>query len=189
METGRRSSSARRRAILDAAHRLVLREGPRATTMAAIAREAGVAKPTLYAYFREKQAVLSALAEAIAAEAASAFEAALAADDDTATRVGNAVAAKHRTLARSLGGSPHAGNLAAEGGTTAAPLRALDQRIEAQVIEELTRAGVVRARPLAQLLLAAAEGVSRRATAPAEIGPAIRLLADRLLRPAIAAEP
>src|SRR5690606_19740012 len=133
----------RRRNIVAAARRLVLWQGLRATTMEAIAREAGVAKPTLYAYFPHKQAVISALAEAMAAEAAEAFATALAAEGSAMMRIGNAIAAKHRTLARLIGGSQHASALTADG-QHAAPLRALAQTIEARIAEELAQAGVAR---------------------------------------------
>jgi len=50
-----------RREILDAAERLFLRDGFAATTMAAIATEAGVALKTVYVAFETKSGVLRAL--------------------------------------------------------------------------------------------------------------------------------
>jgi uncharacterized protein YbjT (DUF2867 family) len=53
-----------------------------------------------------------------------------------------------------------------------------------RVIEaELAAAGVDRARIVTQFFLAASYGIDRRATSVAELGPAFRLLAERLLRP------
>jgi hypothetical protein len=49
----------------------------------------------------------------------------------------------------------------------------------------LAAAGIERRRQLTQLLLAGAYGIGRKATSPAEIGPAIRLLTERLLRPEV----
>ena len=46
---------------------------------------------------------------------------------------------------------------------------------------------MARPRPLAQLLLAGAYGIGRKAQSAAEIGPAIRLLTERLLRPELGA--
>ena len=52
---------ARKEGILDAAQALVLKHGLRGTSMEAIARQAGVAKPTLYASYPDKPAVFAAL--------------------------------------------------------------------------------------------------------------------------------
>ncbi|MEU7745273.1 TetR family transcriptional regulator [Nonomuraea sp. NPDC049158] len=52
----------RRRALLDAADRVILREGPEAS-MAAIAAEAGITKPILYRHFGDKSGLYEALAD------------------------------------------------------------------------------------------------------------------------------
>jgi AcrR family transcriptional regulator len=57
----RRQAAATRREILDAARRLFERQGYAATTMAAIAAEAGVALKTVYVAFETKSGVLRAL--------------------------------------------------------------------------------------------------------------------------------
>ncbi len=54
---------ATRRAILDAAGRLFVREGYAATTLAAVAKEAGVAVQTVYATFAGKRQLLSTLVD------------------------------------------------------------------------------------------------------------------------------
>ena len=51
----------KRRAILDAALRLIARTGLHNTPMSALAREAGVAAGTLYLYFPSKEAMINAL--------------------------------------------------------------------------------------------------------------------------------
>ncbi|MFB9891062.1 TetR family transcriptional regulator [Planobispora takensis] len=51
----------RRRALLDAADRVIRREGPQAS-MAAIAAEAGITKPILYRHFGDKSGLYQALA-------------------------------------------------------------------------------------------------------------------------------
>ena len=61
----RRLSPERRARIVDAARHLILRQGLRATTMEAIAREARIAKPTLYGYFPDKEAVFAAIIQAL----------------------------------------------------------------------------------------------------------------------------
>src|SRR4051794_9919888 len=57
----REQAAATRRQILDAAQRLFERDGYAATTMAAIASEAGVALKTVYVVFETKSGVLRAL--------------------------------------------------------------------------------------------------------------------------------
>lgn len=53
--------SAKQRQVLNAAGRLFLREGFAAVSMDAVAREAGVSKATLYAYFSGKDALFGAV--------------------------------------------------------------------------------------------------------------------------------
>jgi AcrR family transcriptional regulator len=152
--------------------------------MEAIAREAGVAKPTLYSYFPDKETVFQTIVGELLADVRSGFDAALGGDGDVVQRIGNALAAKYKTIARLLEGSPHAEELYGEHDRSLAPqLKVVEQRIEAAITGALADAGVERARPLTQLLLAGAYGIGRKASTAAEIGPAIRLLTERLLRP------
>ncbi|EMF58445.1 MULTISPECIES: TetR family transcriptional regulator [Streptomyces] len=57
-----RSADRRRRELLEAADRVVLREGPGAS-MNAIAAEAGITKPILYRHFGDKSGLYAALAQ------------------------------------------------------------------------------------------------------------------------------
>src|SRR5215470_10462036 len=57
----REQAAATRRQILEAAQRLFLKQGYAATTMAAIAAEAGVALKTVYLAFETKNGLLRAL--------------------------------------------------------------------------------------------------------------------------------
>ncbi|MFI1017787.1 TetR family transcriptional regulator [Streptomyces sp. NPDC020965] len=57
-----RSAARRRRELLEAADRVVLRQGPRAS-MNAIAAEAGITKPILYRHFGDKGGLYRALAK------------------------------------------------------------------------------------------------------------------------------
>lgn len=185
-EASRKNAPERRQRILDAARYLILRQGLRATTMEGVAREAGVAKPTLYAYFPDKDAVFAAIVDELIADVVQGFDAALRGHGDVVARVGNAIAAKYKIVARVLEGSPHGEELYGEHErSAAAQFRAVEVKVETDVTEALRSAGVERARPLAQLLLAGAYGIGRKAGSAAEIGPAVRLLTERLLRPEI----
>ncbi|MGQ0676505.1 MAG: TetR/AcrR family transcriptional regulator [Rhodospirillales bacterium] len=59
-----RFSEQKRRQILEAAGRLFLRQGFEATTMDAIAREAGVSKATVYAHAKNKQELFAGIVNA-----------------------------------------------------------------------------------------------------------------------------
>lgn len=74
----------RRAAILEAARNLFQRYGYRKTTMEEIARDAGITKPTVYAYFDGKKDVLVSLVEW---EGSRVLEAGLASTDDGAGAV------------------------------------------------------------------------------------------------------
>ena len=85
---------------------------------------------------------------------------------------------------RLVAASPHAEELYGEGDRRrASELKQLDDELAAALEAELTIAGVMRPRLVAQLLLAAAYGIGHKAQSPAELGPALRLLAERLIRP------
>ena len=177
-------SKARKEAMLDAAQTLILKHGLRGTSMEAIARQAGIAKPTLYAYFPDKPAVFAAVLERLIGAWRAEFLSALGSDGDVVQRIAAALTAKHKAARRLLDSSPHAEELYEEhdrGG--AAQFDAFDAELAAQVEAELAAAGVARARLVTQFFLAASYGIGRRAQSVAELGPAFRLLAERLLRP------
>ncbi len=179
-----KESAGKQARILEAAARLFLKHGLRGTSMEAIAREAGIAKPTLYAYFADKQAVFVALTAQLIEGWRADFLMALRGDGDIVQRVAVALIAKHRAVMRLLANSPHAAELYGEHDRLAAPpFSVLDAEMAAALEAELAQAGVARPRLLAQLLLAASYGVGQKAQSPAELGPALRLLSERLIRP------
>lgn len=177
-------SETRRESILDAAEGLVLKYGLRGTSMEAIAREAGIAKPTLYAYFPDKDAVFAAVLDRLVGLWRGEFMAALGGDGDVVQRLAAAMTAKHKSARRLLESSPHAGELYEEHDRGwAAQFAAFDAELAATVEAELAAGGVGRARFVTQLFFAASYGIGRRAQSAAELGPAFRLLSERLLRP------
>jgi AcrR family transcriptional regulator len=177
-------AEARREGILDAAQVLILKHGLRGTSMEAIARQAGIAKPTLYAYFADKGAVFEALLERLIGAWRAEFFAALHGDGDVVQRIGQAMVAKHKAARRLLEASPHADELYEEHDRGwAAQFARFDAELAGIIETELAAAGVARARIVTQFFLAASYGIGRRAQSMAELGPAFRLLAERLLRP------
>ncbi|TVL87862.1 TetR family transcriptional regulator [Streptomyces sp. SAJ15] len=82
----RQAAQRRRRELLEAADRVVLRDGPDAS-MNAIAAEAGITKPILYRHFGDKGGLYRALAERHTDALLSALRAALDAPSDRRERV------------------------------------------------------------------------------------------------------
>ena len=174
---------ARKEGILDAAQALILKHGLRGTSMEAIARQAGIAKPTLYAYFADKGAVFDALLERLIGAWRAEFLAALRGEGDVVQRIAAAMVAKHKAARRLLDASPHANELYEEHDRGwAVQFARFDAELAAIIEAELSAAGVARARIVTQFFLAASYGIGRRAQL-AELGPAFRLLTERLLRP------
>ncbi|HZY49974.1 MAG TPA: helix-turn-helix domain-containing protein [Devosia sp.] len=182
------AGEAKREAILSAAQELLLKHGLRGTSMEAIARQARIAKPTLYAYFPDKAAIFKTLVDAVIAQWRDNFVQALQGDGDIVQRVGAALTAKNKGAMRLINASPHAAELyEAHDRVSAAQFRSYDAEVAAALEAALSQAGVVRARLLTQMLLAASFGIGHKATSPAELGPALRLLAERLIRPELPA--
>lgn len=84
--------AARREALLDAADRIVRRDGP-AASMATIAAEAGITKPVLYRHFGDKGGLHAALAERYTGALLAQLEAALEAGRGRRDRVERTVGA------------------------------------------------------------------------------------------------
>ncbi len=177
-------AEAKREAIITAAGTLMLKHGLRGTSMEAIAREARIAKATLYAYFPDKDAVFRALVDQLIAGWRQDFLSALRGEGDIVQRVGAALTAKHKGAMKVLEGSPHAAELYGEHDRLSAPqFRTFDAELQAALETALAEAGARQPRLVAQMLLAASFGIGHKAQSPAELGPALRLLSERLIRP------
>lgn len=153
--------------------------------MEAIAREAGIAKPTLYAQFPDKDAVFVAIVEQMLAAKIAALEAGLESEGPVEARIGAALAAEFAVVAATLAGSPHADELFAAHRQGAELFRRSDERVAARLSAELAEAGVAEAPALARLLLDASFGLAQKAIGRTDLGADIRLLATRLIGPAL----
>jgi AcrR family transcriptional regulator len=104
--------NARRKRALRTAEELFKRVGFRAVTMEMVAREADVAKATLYSYFKNKDELFLAVCARMAAILHAAVEQALSKTDSPLdVRLADAVIAKHRPVFALVRGSPHAAEL------------------------------------------------------------------------------
>lgn len=174
-------AALKRARILDAAFALACANGMRGTTMEAIAREAGIAKATLYTQFPDKTAVFDAVLARFVEQTYAVIEAALAQSGSGVERAANALAAKHKLALRAVEGSPHAHELELESRSTHRKVKApFELWLEQKIASALAEDNVEAPQQSAKLLIACADGIAARATQPTEIGPAIRLVAQRL---------
>jgi AcrR family transcriptional regulator len=104
--------NARHKRALRTAEELFKKVGFRAVTMELVAREADVAKATLYSYFKNKDELYLAVCARMAYILRSAVESALAKPDVSLdSRLVDAVIAKQRPIFALVRGSPHAAEL------------------------------------------------------------------------------
>ncbi len=171
--------------ILSAARRLILRQGLRATSMEAIAAEARVAKPTLYKYYGDKNALFEAIVAELMVELHEGFVTALRGEGAVIERLAAGLSAKYGAIDRLLGDSPHADELYDEHEKVRPEVKATEDVIDEMVAEELGKAGVKQPEVLARLVLDAAWGIKRKARDPADVGPGIRMLVERLVGPEV----
>lgn len=97
--------------ILEAGLVLFARHGFPRTSMADIAREAGIARATLYLHFQDKSAVFEALANALVDRALAAAKAAWRADASLAENIEAVVLAKDMTFFQLMKATPHGAEL------------------------------------------------------------------------------
>jgi AcrR family transcriptional regulator len=175
----------KRRRTLQAAWTLVLRQGLRGMTMEALAREAGIAKATLYAQFPDKDAMIAAVIDDWLIELRTAFDKGMAADGPVALRIAAALAGKYGIIVRALEGSPHANELFDEHYRFAARFAAFDAHVRAAITDELAQAGAADAPRLAHVVIACAYGIVRKVPGAGEIDAAIRLMCRRMIEPEV----
>lgn len=173
--------SEKRRRIIEAARFLVLRNGLRGTTMEAIAREAQIAKPTLYAQFADKDAVFAGIVDTLMDDLLAAYDAGMQGQGDLAGRVGAALSGQYAVLARVLAGSPHAQELMSEHKRAGLKFREKDLRAESEIAQALRDAGAAEPEMLAKVLCAAAYGIAFKIADEAAMVAAIMLLCRRMI--------
>jgi AcrR family transcriptional regulator len=168
--------------ILAAAEGLVLAQGLRATTMEAIAKAAGVAKPTLYGRFPDKEAVFRAAVVQILGRLREAFNDGLSQPGTLRQRIGHALAAKFTIVHHFLTRSPHALQLMEDHYLHAGEeFDALNQWVIGRISEELARAGHPEPEARARLLLACIDGVKRNAPTSSDLVEQVRFVTERLI--------
>jgi AcrR family transcriptional regulator len=123
-----KTSSIDRAPVLEAALAVFSRYGFARTSMADIAREAGVSRPALYLWFESKPALFGALAAHLTRRALEAAESAWDPAADLETNLRATILGKDLDLHRILHASPHGAELmAVDADLTAATVKALDE--------------------------------------------------------------
>gem|GEM_PF-305466 len=161
-------SDARVERILDAAYECFTRHGVRKTTMDDIARTAGMSRPAVYQYVRNKEDAFRRLAARIFDDALARARGAAVADGTLAQRLDRILAVKLAVTQRLFRDSPHASELMGE---TARVSADLDRAFMAQMADLLTGTitdaaaqadlalGDENAREIAELALALTRGL------------------------------
>ena len=126
------------RHILTAARTLFGRHGFQRTSMADVAREAGIARATLYLRYSDKRALFEALAAALVDDALASAAAAWDNGGDLATNLEAVVLAKELEFFRLINATPHGAELL---GIDAELTRRHVERLDAGYISLLTRFG------------------------------------------------
>ena len=178
MNPPRGDAGSRRAAILDAALPVFGQYGYRRTSMDDIAREAGIAKGTIYLSFASKEEVFQALSQRLSQRMLADAEAARRRPGTTADKLAAMNAAWFGTYAETIRRSPHAAELldakhrlSADLVTDAANRY---KRLVRDVLAEATAAGELDLEPAgltadtaAELLIASARGLQSSAASPA----------------------
>ncbi|MFI9271306.1 TetR/AcrR family transcriptional regulator [Kitasatospora sp. NPDC052896] len=158
------SEDERIEAILQAAYECFRVHGIRRTTMDDIARRAGMSRPAVYQYVRNKEDAFHRLADRLLRSTLAGFRAELAAEGPLARRLAAALGRKLGLVLRIHRESPpHAEELLGESAQLTADLlqefdATLRQELTAAVHQELPRAD---AAEFAELLLALVRGLEK----------------------------
>jgi len=173
MSPPRGDAEARRAEILDAALRVFGQYGYRRTSVDDIAREAGIAKGTVYLSFASKEEVFQALAQRLAQQMLTGAEAASRAPGTTAEKLAAMHVAWFGTYAETITRSPHAAELLDAKHRLSADLAADGtaryRQLVRDVLAEAAATGELELEPAgltadtaAELLIAAARGLDPR---------------------------
>jgi len=153
----------RREKILDAAEKLFVADGVRATTMEGLAATAGMSKVTVYGYFTDKDEVFAAVSDRVATRMERVFFDQIEAKGEVPHRIVKALVAKHQIVHELVRKSAHAKELfAAKNITNAERFHRLDQKMIAGIAKVLP-ATIGNPSELAAVLFDASQGIANGA--------------------------
>jgi len=148
----------KRGAILDAAQNLFLRYGVKRTALDDVAREAGVAKGTLYLYFDSKDKIFAAIAEQLCAEVLRNAEAAIASSASITDQLVGCLDAYIGSTHRLVAQSPHIAELTESKEALAAATFGTLHRKMKDLLRTVLRRGGIERTDAVEMFLAAAIG-------------------------------
>lgn len=172
----------RQNQILSAAQTLFFERGLRATTMAAISETAGVAKPTLYSRYKDKNAVFQAVVASILDELRGLMDDEFAKSGSVEDRLAAALVAKYCVVFDMLQ-SPHVAQMMEDrvlyAGEAFEKLNAdVAKRIEGMISE----AGYTNPSDLTHLILSCAFGIHRNGLTRENVARDITAVVHSLLK-------
>jgi AcrR family transcriptional regulator len=158
MGTGHVDPADKSARILKAALDLFVRYGIKRTSIDDIAREAGIAKGTLYLYYQSKDALFAAVAERMCAERLAMAREASAGAGPLVDRLVAILDSQIGVMCRLIAESPHIAELAESRAFAAATYDKFDRDIEVLITEVLSLDGVS-GRNVPEMLTACAIGM------------------------------
>ncbi len=149
--------------------------------MEAIAREASIAKPTLYAQYSDKDALFEALIDDLVSEKSAKFTEAFKTDAPLDERVANGLAEMFGTIADMLQGSPHAAELISEPHRLGQKFKRVDDAVTETLARAFSEASIKEGRYLAKVLLASSTGILGKFDNGEAVRDAIKVLCKRVI--------
>ncbi|MBI1238842.1 MAG: TetR family transcriptional regulator [Alphaproteobacteria bacterium] len=133
----------KRARIVEAASELFQRYGIKRTAIDDIAAAAGIAKGTIYLYFKSKDEVFAAVAEQLCEDAFARIAGAIAAGGDVVTKLTGVLDAKVGEIFRIINASPHSAELLeSKKAVTAEAFTKLDALFKRSVADVLASDGL-----------------------------------------------
>lgn len=161
MPNPRESTGDKRGVILDTAQTLFLRYGVKRTALDDVAREAGVAKGTLYLYFDSKDTLFAAIAEQLCADVLRNAEAAIASSASIVRQLVGCLDAYIGSMHRLIAESPHVAELTESKEALAAASFATLHRKMKDLLRRVLRSGGIERADAVEMFFAAAIGTVR----------------------------
>ncbi len=172
----------RRTRMIDAGLELFLAHGFRSTSMGEIAKRAEVAKPTLYKYFQDKEAIFVAGVERFIGETQDLCRVSFDRVGSPVDKIAGALAAKHKLFYRLVDNSSFSEELYSQSARLSKnQFDKFEQWLEVEISEILKDGEIKNPVVNAKLLVACAFGIAKKAHYVEEIGPAVRLVTQKLL--------
>ncbi|MEO9823112.1 MAG: TetR/AcrR family transcriptional regulator [Yoonia sp.] len=171
----------RQNQILNAARALFFERGLRATTMAAISDAAGIAKPTLYSRYKEKNAVFQAVVASILDELRALMDEEFSKSGSVEGRLTAALVAKYCVVFDMLQ-SPHVAQMMEDKVLYAGEaFEKLNTDVARRIEGMMAEAGYTNPSDLTHLILSCAFGIHRNARTREDVARDITAVVHALL--------